>query len=104
MMKSLKYISLIAGITFILLFITSCSNVSYIATIDNEKMPVGPYAFYAQYTRDNYQSNLTYYGVTDFTSALTEQADSTGTKLYAHIIQEAKKKLYTTCFDRKKIQ
>ena len=91
MMKSFKYISLIAGITFILLFITSCSNVSYIATIDNEKMPVGPYAFYAQYTRDNYQSNLTYYGVTDFTSALTEQADSTGTKLYTHIIQEAKK-------------
>ena len=78
-------------ISIIMLFMfTSCSNVSYIATIDNERMPVGPYAFYAYYTRDNYQSNLSYYGVTDFASALTEQADSSGTKLYSHIIQETK--------------
>ena len=89
-MKRIKAISVSVCILIVLIICSSCSNVSYIATIDNEKMPVGPYAFYAYYTRDNYQSNLSYYGVTDFTSALTEQADSTGTKLYAYIIQETK--------------
>ncbi len=90
-MKSIKITSLLICISIILLLISSCSNVSYIATIDNEKMPVGPYAFYAQYLRDNYQANLSYYGVTDFTAALTEQAPADGTKLYAYIIQETKK-------------
>lgn len=89
-MKRIKTVSLIVLSAMILMMISACSNVSYIATIDNEKMPVGTYAFYAHYTRDNYQSNLSYYGVTDFTAALTEQADSTGTKLYAYIINETK--------------
>ena len=89
-MKRIKYTSLPVCLLIIMMLISSCSNVSYIATIDNEKMPVGPYAFYAQYLRDNYQANLSYYGVTDFTAALTGQAPADGTKLYAYIIQETK--------------
>ena len=89
-MKRIKYTSLPVCLLIIMMLISSCSYVSYIATIDNEKMPVGPYAFYAQYLRDNYQANLSYYGVTDFTAALTEQAPADGTKLYAYIIQETK--------------
>jgi len=85
-----KIISFILASLMMIVLLSSCANTSYIATIDNEKLPVGPYAFYAYYTRDNYQTNLSYYGVTDFTSALTEQADSTGTKLYAYIINETK--------------
>ena len=89
-MKRIKTISLFVVMAMMLALLSACSNVSYIATIDTEKMPVGPYAFYAYYTRDNYQSNLSYYGVTDFAAALTEQADSTGTKLYSYIMQETK--------------
>jgi hypothetical protein len=89
-MKRIKTVSFIVVLSMIFALLTSCSNVSYIATIENEKLPVGPYAFYAYYTRDNYQSNLSYYGVTDFTSALTEQADSSGVKLYDYIMKETK--------------
>ena len=89
-MKIIKTVSVIVVLSMMLVMLSSCSNVSYIATLDNEKLPVGPYAFYAYYTRDTYQSNLSYYGVTDFTAALTEQADSSGTKLYSYIMQETK--------------
>lgn len=66
----------------------SCGEVKYAATIGDEKLPVGPYAYYAYYYRDTYEYQLQYYGITDFASALLQDADSEGTKLYTYITNE----------------
>lgn len=88
MIKKISAVTLLTAI--VLTLAASCANTSYIATVGDVKYPVGTYAFYAYYTRDSYKKNLEAYGVTDFASALTQDADSEGTKLYTYIANETK--------------
>ena len=90
MKKSIKSIAAVLAAIMMLLTLCSCKDTSYACTVDNEQYPVGPYAFYAYYTRDKYEAQLTAYGMTDFASSLLSDADSEGTKLYTYINDEVK--------------
>ena len=88
MNKSIRIISAILASVMMLLTLCSCKDTSYACTVDGVEYPVGPYAFYAYYTRDKYQAQLAQYGMTDFASSLLSEADSEGTKLYEYINKE----------------
>ena len=90
MKKTIKSIAAVLAAVMMLLTLCSCKDTSYACTVDNEQFPAGPYAFYAYYTRDKYEAQLTAYGMTDFASALLSDADSEGTKLYTYINEEVK--------------
>ncbi len=90
MKKSIKSIAAVLAAIMMLLTLCSCKDTSYVCTVDETQYPVGPYAFYAYYTRDKYQAQLEAYGMTDFASALLSDADSEGTKLYTYINEEVK--------------
>ncbi|MBQ7015041.1 MAG: hypothetical protein IJN12_02860 [Clostridia bacterium] len=89
MKKTTKFISVILVAAMMLLMMCSCANTSYICTVDGVKYPVGPYAFYAYYTRDKYEAQIAqYYGSTAFASALVSDVDTEGTKMYEYINSE----------------
>ncbi len=90
MKKSIKSIAAVLSAIMMLLTLCSCKDTSYVCTVNDTKYPVGPYAFYAYYTRDKYEAQLKSYGMTDFASALLSDADSSGTKLYTYINNEVK--------------
>ena len=102
MTKKLTAVTVLAAL--VLTLAAACSNTSYIATVGDEKYPVGTYAFYAYYTRDNYMANLQAYGVTDFANALTQDADANGTKLYSYIIEETKNSYISHILVEKKFE
>ncbi len=88
MKKSIRIISAILASVMMILTLCSCKDTSYACTVDGVEYPVGPYAFYAYYTRDKYEAQLAQYGMTDFASSLLSEADSEGTKLYEYINKE----------------
>lgn len=88
MKKSTKCISAILSAIMMLLMLCSCKNTSYVCTVDGVQYPVGPYAFYAYYTRDKYQAQLEQYGQKDFSAALLSNMDENGTKVYEYINEE----------------
>lgn len=88
MKRVLRIVSALLASVMLTLMLCSCKNTSYICTLDGVSCPVGPYAFYAYTTRDDYQTQLAYYGYTDFASALLSDYDDNGTKVYNHINSE----------------
>lgn len=90
MKKTTKTVSAVLVAVMVLLMLCSCKDTSYACTVDDVQYPSGPYAFYAYYTRDKYQAQLSAYGITDFASALVSDADSDGTKLYDYINKETR--------------
>ena len=88
MKKTIRIISMVLASVMMLLTLCSCKDSSYACTVDGVEYPVGPYAFYAHYTRDKYQAQAEAYGSTDFAADLVASLDEDGTKLYEYINYE----------------
>jgi hypothetical protein len=69
--------------------LSACNDTSYIIKVDSVKYPVGPYAFYAYWMRDNFEAQTQYSGKV-YADALLEDADDQGTKAWQMIMSQTK--------------
>lgn len=100
-MRFKKLLAILLFMIMSLSTLSACNDTSYILKAGDEKFPVGPYAFYAFWMRDNSESQMQSYGQV-FSDALLQNADDQGTKLWQMIINQTKDQYLTHLLVNKK--